>query len=278
LFYVLEYANACTTTASPFSRRAEADAFCRRSAEGWNSVERALVNPPTFVDRGSGHPAHAVEPAAEEMHPDTTDCRAASHDILSRMVKAAGFWRIKSLRPFAAAEARPRPLNGVDPHGKLRARVNVVPKADLVLPLQPLWYIDTDSGQAGTLLFDAACTDPPADHAAAIRARRAAGRRHAARRRAEFAAPVRRNRRRLRVIDEPPMAAPARHPGRLRLLLPQLRLPLWRRHFDYAVPALPELRFAVGDTREWDQIAAKPCVWRDAARKPLCSGCWKVTA
>ncbi|MFA7239410.1 MAG: DEAD/DEAH box helicase [Sulfuricellaceae bacterium] len=163
LFYVLEWNGVQPDCRLSFLKgRADADGRPSMQAEGWNGTERALTKPPSFVTEEdvailrmiwSQRPVGALTkslPVAGKH----------SHDILNRMVSSGRLLADKRiLRVIHAGEPRPGHLEWkVDAHGKLRAHIDVAPKAALILPVEPLWYIDIDRGQAGTVAFDV----PPA--------------------------------------------------------------------------------------------------------------------
>ena len=280
LFYVLESSSTRFDYRISFLKaRAEPDGRPVASAEGWNSVERALLKPPSFVtDEDLAILRLLWDQRPRDLHLWTLPLLGRNgHEILTRMVESGRFLADKhSLRPIAAGAPRPGQLEWqIDPHGKLRAHLGAEPKASLILPVEPLWYVDADSGQAGTLLFDVPQTlirylltmPPLSERDVPLVAATLAEVAPQLPRPSEAAGAG------LRVLDEP--------------LVPLLQLDTldvygvsnYRnygshyggREFDYAVPAFRygELHFPAGDSREYVALDSGETVRvrRDAERE-----------
>jgi superfamily II DNA or RNA helicase len=125
------------------------------SGEEWWSIERALVNPPQFVD---DEDLGILRPLwADRLH--ETRLRAFGlgprhgAEALLRLVRS-GRLHADNGDGLALEEGSPRPARigwRVDSLGLQHPQLLSDPPAELVIPVQPPWYVDLSLGEAGPL-------------------------------------------------------------------------------------------------------------------------------
>ena len=127
------------------------------SAEEWWNIERALVNPPQFVNEEDLSILRALW--ADRLH-ETVGLRAFGlgprhgAQVLERLARSGRLY-VDSGDGLPLSEGGPRPARvgwRVDARGQQRPRLIAEPPAALVVPLlQPPWYVDLDESEAGPL-------------------------------------------------------------------------------------------------------------------------------
>ncbi len=151
IFYQLEWSSSQRDCRVTFLKSRVADTgLPARSAEQWNNVERALTQPPQFVDeadlaimrllwaqrgRDSGFMGYVL---------------AGRHgsDIMQRMLATGRL--LSNDRLLVAGE--PRPANilwKLNNQGKLVPVMATTPASSMVIPLDPCWYVDGVKCEAG---------------------------------------------------------------------------------------------------------------------------------
>jgi superfamily II DNA or RNA helicase len=249
------------------------------SAREWHSIDRALLQPPQFVDDddlpilrllwAERNPQLALQPFGIDEHKGS--------ELLSRML-ATGRLLIAQPKRQPLSEGTPRTghvLWQPDVYGRQQPRLVAEPVANLILPIVPPWYVDFAHGQAGPLEVNAPpevlgklLTLPPltpreASLVAETLAELAPG----------VPVPEENPTANLPVIDTPPHALLTLDTMHADGVRP------WRRHaeqfghvdFDYAVPQFVygEVSFQDGDHRELVHLASGELVRvkRDAAQE-----------
>ena len=125
------------------------------SAEEWWNIERALVNPPQFVndeDLGILRPLWA-----DRLH--TSGLRAFGlgprhgAEALQRLLASGRFYADNGDGlPLTEGALRPADVGWrVDARGLQHPLLIARPAAALIVPVQPPWYVDLSSGEAGPL-------------------------------------------------------------------------------------------------------------------------------
>ncbi len=127
------------------------------SAEEWWNIERALVNPPQFVNEEDLSILRALW--ADRLH-ETVGLRAFGlgprhgAQVLERLARSGRLY-VDSGDGLPLSEGGPRPARvgwRVDARGQQRPRLIAEPPAALVVPLlQPPWYVDLGESEAGPL-------------------------------------------------------------------------------------------------------------------------------
>jgi hypothetical protein len=150
LFYVLKW----TTDRRRFGIELRKGKY-PESAEEWWKVDRALVTPPQFVNDEDLAILRLIW--AERGH--ETRLRAyglgPKHgaEILQRMADSHRLYPEDDLGlPLRAGTARPASIGWqVDANGFQRPCLKPEPGAELVVAVDPPWYVDLDEGEAGPL-------------------------------------------------------------------------------------------------------------------------------
>ena len=127
------------------------------STEEWWNIERALVNPPQFVNEEDLSILRALW--ADRLH-ETVGLRAFGlgprhgAQVLERLARSGRLY-VDSGDGLPLSEGGPRPARvgwRVDARGQQRPRLIAEPPAALVVPLlQPPWYVDLGESEAGPL-------------------------------------------------------------------------------------------------------------------------------
>ncbi|MBI4743121.1 MAG: DEAD/DEAH box helicase [Betaproteobacteria bacterium] len=124
------------------------------SAEEWWNVDRALVKPPSFVTEEDLGILRLLW--AERTH--ETGLRAFGlgpkhgNAVLQRMVRTGRLYPADDFAPLNPGDARPADVVWqVDVNGRQVPVLRPKPPVDLVIPLQPPWYVDLDEGLLGPL-------------------------------------------------------------------------------------------------------------------------------
>lgn len=124
------------------------------SAEEWWAIDRALIKPPPFVSEDDVIILRLLW--AERTH----DCGLRAFglgpkhgdDVLRRMAQTGRLYPVNDFSPLRLTDARPASVSWrVDGNGRQRPCFKPEPEADLVIPLQPPWYVDLDEGAVGAL-------------------------------------------------------------------------------------------------------------------------------
>jgi len=124
------------------------------SAEEWWAIDRALIKPPPFVSEDDVIILRLLW--AERTH----DCGLRAFglgpkhgdDVLRRMAQTGRLYPVNDFSPLRLTEVRPASVGWrVDGNGRQRPWFKPTPEANLVVPLQPPWYVDLDEGAIGTL-------------------------------------------------------------------------------------------------------------------------------
>jgi len=124
------------------------------SADEWWSIDRALVKAPPFVveeDIGILRLLWAERAHDSGLRAFGLGPRHGS-DLLKRMAQTGRLYPANDFSPLRLAEERPASVIWrLDNSGRQRPWFKADPEANLVVPLQPPWYIDLDEGLVGTL-------------------------------------------------------------------------------------------------------------------------------
>jgi superfamily II DNA or RNA helicase len=123
--------------------------------DDWNSVERAITNPPSFVSEED----LAILPllwGQRDRHAyiDSFPLAGEKGELVLQRMLASGrlFYADEDLKRLAAAPARTAILQWpADNHHRIRAELVATPPADRVLTLKQTWYIDGTRGELGLL-------------------------------------------------------------------------------------------------------------------------------
>jgi superfamily II DNA or RNA helicase len=124
------------------------------TAEEWWNIDRALIKPPSFVSEEDLGILRLLW--AERTY--ETGLRAfgigPKHGtvVLQRMVQSGRLYPADDFAPLQQGEARPASVVWqVDDNGRQIPYLRPSPAVDLVIPLQPPWYLDLDEGLLGPL-------------------------------------------------------------------------------------------------------------------------------
>jgi superfamily II DNA or RNA helicase len=126
------------------------------SAEEWWNIERALVNPPQFVNEEDLGILRALW--ADRLH-EVGGLRAfglgprQGAQVLERLTRSGRLY-VDNGDGLPLGEGSPRPATvgwRVDARGQQRPLLIAEPPAALIVPLQPPWYVDLGEGEAGPL-------------------------------------------------------------------------------------------------------------------------------
>ena len=242
--------------------KARTDSLGRPSGalQVWSGFERALTNPPQFVDEDDlGILRLLWSNRARERYSDTLLLEPRNGDEVLRRLLATGRWLMDrdSRLPWRQGKDRSAVLAWrQDALGRMHAKLVSQPEAGRAVPIDPPWYLDGAAGEAGVLslpipaaLVRQLLTGPSLSHSEA---------QVLAATLAEIA---------------PGLPSPTREGDSLRVIETAMRPVLqvatasvyglanyrnysdvWdRRQFDYAVPAFQygEHRFASDDKREF---------------------------
>ena len=124
------------------------------SADEWWSIDRALVKPPPFVDDADisifrllwSERAHDSGLRAFGLGPKH------GVKVLQKMALTGRLYPVNDFSPLLLAEVRPATVTWqLDVNGRQKPRLSPEPEANLVIPLQPPWYVDLDEGLIGPL-------------------------------------------------------------------------------------------------------------------------------
>lgn len=124
------------------------------SAEEWWSIDRALVKPPTFVDEADlailrllwSERAHDSGLRAFGLGPKH------GVQVLQSMARTGRLYPLNDFSPLLLADSRPATVTWrLDANGRQRPSLVPTPEANLVIPLQPPWFVDLDEGLVGPL-------------------------------------------------------------------------------------------------------------------------------
>ncbi len=150
LFYILEWSEDKRHFAVDVRKGKFPDA-----AETWDKIDRALVNPPQFVDEED---LGIFRLLLAETVPDSPLSsyplgRKNGAEILQRLVQTGRFYSSDDLAlPVQAGEVRPATIGWqVDSQGYQRPYLRAEPGAELVIPVDPPWYVDLAEGETGSL-------------------------------------------------------------------------------------------------------------------------------
>jgi superfamily II DNA or RNA helicase len=132
------------------------------NASEWNNMERALLQPPRFVgedDLSILRLLWAQETAeGRNYYGYGLNLQGRyGEEILQRLLDSNRLFfeprahaALSEFRRIAAGEPRAGRLTWRhDPDGRLVPRIDANPKADVVIPLDNLWYVDVAQGEAG---------------------------------------------------------------------------------------------------------------------------------
>jgi SNF2 family DNA or RNA helicase len=124
------------------------------NADEWWNIDRALIKPPTFVSEDDLGILRLLW--AERTH--ETGLRAfglgPKHGtvLLQRMVQSGRLYPSDDFAPLQQGEVRPANVVWqVDSNGRQVPVFKPTPAVDLIIPLQPPWYVDLDEGLIGPL-------------------------------------------------------------------------------------------------------------------------------
>jgi superfamily II DNA or RNA helicase len=123
--------------------------------QGWIGFERALTNPPQFVDEddlGILRLLWAQRP--RERHGDTLAIDGRHGDEALRRLLTTSRWLMdrESRLPWRLGQERTATLAWrPDARGRLHARLSSRPESARAIPLDPPWYLDPVAGETGVL-------------------------------------------------------------------------------------------------------------------------------
>ena len=145
----------------------------RPSGKLWNNVDRALLEQPGFVDDSDLGILRLLRRVVGSTRYWQDLPLEGATAALPAILASGRAWAVESLGrnlslfdwhclPLLLGEVRPARLDWrLDGEGKTRAALKAEPPAGHLLPIDPPWYLDTASGEAGPLDFG--------DHAALLR-------------------------------------------------------------------------------------------------------------
>ena len=137
--------------------KARTDALGRPSGtlQIWTGFERALVNPPQFVDEDDlGILRLLWTPRGRERFSETLPLEPRHGDEVLRRLLASGRWLMDrdSRLPWHQGKDRPATMTWhQDALGRMHAKLVSLPESSRSLPLDPPWYLDPVGGEAGVL-------------------------------------------------------------------------------------------------------------------------------
>jgi hypothetical protein len=137
--------------------KARTDAMGRPTGalQGWSGFERALANPPQFVDEEDLGILRLLWAQRPREHPGDTLLLDGRHgdEVLRRMLASCRWLMDRDTRlPWRLGPERPAMLAWrPDSRGRLHARLSSRPESARAIPLDPPWYLDPVSGEAGAL-------------------------------------------------------------------------------------------------------------------------------
>ncbi|MEW5788953.1 MAG: DEAD/DEAH box helicase [Pseudomonadota bacterium] len=140
--------------------KARTDALGRPSGalQGWTGVERALVNPPQFVDEDDLAILRLLwSPRHRHLYSDALPLDPRTGDEVLRKLLACGRWLMDrdSRLPWRLGAERGASLAWrQDALGRMHARMVSQPEAARTVPLDPPWYLDAVAGEAGPLALN----------------------------------------------------------------------------------------------------------------------------
>ncbi|AWV45620.1 helicase [Hafnia alvei] len=136
-----------------YKAKLDKDGAVRSIDQQWHNIEPALVKPPKFVtpedfqilrELWIERPRNGI--AAFELQ------GTSGAELIRKMMATGRFFVIDSNEPLYLGEQRPGEVQWQRlPDHRLRPILQVQPQASWVLPTTPPWYIDTQSGEAGTV-------------------------------------------------------------------------------------------------------------------------------
>jgi hypothetical protein len=144
-----------------FKVRFGSEAAERTVREEWRNVEAALIKPPQFVaeaDLAILRGLWLTRSSDYDMH--FTLRGKAGADLLEKMLATGRLYAGRVGRNKLSPAPQPQPLRPADarpgevhwqaqPDGRLRPVLDTAPSADVVPSIEPAWYIDTQSCEAG---------------------------------------------------------------------------------------------------------------------------------
>jgi len=137
--------------------KARTDSLGRPSGalQVWTGFERALTNPPQFVDEDDlGILRLLWTPRTRHLYSDTLPLEPRNGDEILRRLLASGRWLMDrdSRLPWHPGKDRPATLAWhQDALGRMHAKLSSQPESARALPLDPPWYLDPAGGEAGVL-------------------------------------------------------------------------------------------------------------------------------
>lgn len=136
-----------------YKAKLDKDGSVRSIDQQWHNIEPALAKPPKFVtpedfqilrELWIERPRNGI--AAFELQ------GTSGAELIRKMMATGRFFVIDSNEPLYLGEQRPGEVQWQRlPDHRLRPILQVQPQASWVLPTTPPWYIDTQSGEAGTV-------------------------------------------------------------------------------------------------------------------------------
>ncbi len=149
LFYMLEWTPDARGFGITVHKGRDPD-----SADEWWGLDRALIKPPLFVNDEDLHILRLLW--AERTH--ETGLRAFGigpkhgSELLQKMALSGRLYPVDDCSPLHLAEARSASVVWqVDVNGRQVPFLKPMPAVDLVIPVQPPWYVDLDEGLVGPL-------------------------------------------------------------------------------------------------------------------------------
>ena len=143
--------------------------------QAWNGFERALVNPPQFVDEDDVAILRLLwTPRPRHLYLDALPLDPRHGNEVLRHLLASGRWLMDrdNRLPWHPGPERPARLAWhQDALGRMHAGLVSQPESARVLAIDPPWYLDPDAGEAGVLtvsipasLVRKLLTAPPLSH------------------------------------------------------------------------------------------------------------------
>ncbi len=135
------------------------------SGKRWDNIERALIEPPLFVEHDDLDILRQLRRLLGKHHyaDDQVVAGAAGAELLAAIAASGRAWLVESkgrdyapsdwhCLPLRPGDTRPARLDwNIDQQGHTRATLKAEPAASHLLPTDPPWYVDKDQGEAGPL-------------------------------------------------------------------------------------------------------------------------------
>ena len=160
LFYLLEQPDhdASSMVVRLVKARADPDGRIGPRSDAWSNLERALQQPPAFLNQQVDLPILSLLQSYRDGDPRYPVFRltgADGHQALALMLKS-GRLLARERPKFALHSAGPRAASfrwQLDPQGLFRFEPVATPTATHLIATDPPWYVDAERGEIGTAQF-----------------------------------------------------------------------------------------------------------------------------